>query len=193
VAFLGQSKPAPALVQVVCRPGQADGEQPASRVATLRSDFTFELEGIDEPCRIDVETSGWRLRSVAVAGGGSGDGSIEASPGQALQVKLSLTLARSVLEGRLSGAASSDDYEVVAFSEDPRRRQPPSAWIGLGRPDGSGAFRIENLPAGAYFVAVRAVEPTLSPKEMEALQRRATRVVLEDQGVTGVTLSVSAP
>jgi hypothetical protein len=193
IDFLGRTKPVPTLVQIVCRTSQPDGGHAASRLAVVKSDHTFELTGIDERCRIDVESADWRLRSVAVLGGQAADAGVEASPGQALQVRLSLTEARSVLEGRLVPIGRGDDYEVVVFPEDPARWHSPSGWIGVGRPDASGTFRVANLPAGPYFAAVRRIERALNATAMEDLRRRATRVVLREGLATDVTLSATTP
>ncbi len=129
----------------------------------------------------------WKVASAVVAGHDALDRPFQVMPGEDVTgATIKLTSALAEISGTLTDASGrpAHDYVVVVFSADhaywttANRRMP--------RPTATprdGTFRISNLPAGEYFVAVAAdVDPASlrDPAFLEALSTQAMRVTLAD-------------
>jgi hypothetical protein len=93
----------------------------------------------------------------------------------------------------LSGAVTDDgrnpvnDYAAIVFSTDRDRWFRNSSRVKLARPSQTGAFAVEALPPGDYFVvALDRLDGTAaagewqSPSLLESLSSRASRVALTE-------------
>jgi hypothetical protein len=175
--------------------GRGRGGTPGLRFlqpAAVRADGTFEATDlVPDTYRLTVSggavnDSGWWLRAAMWNGRDLLDAPLHLAPGGDISgVTLVLSDRRTELSGTLmtaSGAAASDLF-VLAFPADAALRVPHSRRVQAVRPDSSGRFVLENLPAGDYLVcALTDVDDGQwnEPGFLDALVAASVRITLAD-------------
>src|SRR5262249_24854291 len=171
--------------------------------ADIHDDWSFEMSGINGARRLRVVRAprGWGLEAIRVHGidvtdtpltFGTADESLT-------DVEVVLTTRITQIDATVSDGNSRpvSDCNVVVFSTDNTLWYPQSRFFKLATHDATGAFRIEALPPGDYFVAAVALtfngdtaEDWQDPELLEQLVRRSTRVSLADAQHLAVALKL---
>ncbi|HET7697151.1 MAG TPA: carboxypeptidase-like regulatory domain-containing protein [Vicinamibacterales bacterium] len=128
----------------------------------------------------------WAVKSITVGGQDVSDSTVELKPGQNLDnVTVVLTDRTTEISGTVRDArrAGSAGINVIAFSTEQAYWRPQSRRIQAVRSDGSGAYRIRNLPPGDYFLlATDDVEQGewFDPAFLESVRGAAERVTINE-------------
>ena len=168
--------------------------------ATVKPDWTFELKGLSGKRMVRAINlpSGWTLKSVIVDGTDVIDSGLEVKPGQEeSNVQVVLTNRKTEISGTVQDTkgAAETDFVVLVFSSDPQHWGWQSRHVRLARPDQTGRFLIDGLPAGAYLaVALEYVEPgeETNPEFLERVKTLATPVRLTEGEKKPITLKLAA-
>jgi len=111
-------------------------------------------------------------------------------------VVVTLTDRQTELAGTLQTGAGSPatDYDVLAFSAEPRHWFSGSRRTKTVRPGSDGRYAIRDLPAGDYLVAALGdYEPTQlgDPKFLERVAQVAIKVTVAEGGKAQLDLKIS--
>ena len=127
-----------------------------------------------------------RIKSIRLNGADVTDPGIDFRPNEDLSgLEVELTSQLSDLSGFVSNARGENvkDYSVVVFSRDRDRWGFASRFLGGGRPDQDGKYRVRNLPAANYYaIALDYVEQGAGtdPEFLDRVKDRATEFSLAD-------------
>ena len=127
-----------------------------------------------------------RIKAVRLNGIDVTDSGIDFRPNEDLSgLEVELTTQLSDLSGLVSNARGENvkDYTVVVFSRDRLRWGFASRFLGGGRPDQDGKFRVRNLPAGEYYtIALDYVEQGAGtdPEFLDRIKDRATEFSMNE-------------
>ncbi len=130
--------------------------------------------------------SNTRIKAVRLNGADVTDSGIDFRPNEdASGLEVELTNQLSDLSGFVTNARGENvkDYSVVVFSRDREQWSFASRFLGGGRPDQDGKFRVRNLPAGNYYaIALDYVEQGAGtdPEFLDRVKDRATEFSLAD-------------
>jgi hypothetical protein len=105
--------------------------------------------------------NGWILRSAIVGNVDAVDSYIDVKAGDRVDMAVTFADRQTELRGALEDATGrpATDYFIIVFPADERLWMPQSRRIQALRPASDGSYRLQNLPAGEYFVcAVTDVE-----------------------------------
>jgi len=124
----------------------------------IRPDGTFQIDGVmPGTYRLAVprDPAGWRSKAAMLGGKDVLDVSFQVGSGDVTDIELSFSDQRSQIAGRLQKADGSPaaGYFVVAFSVDGTLWTPQSRRLRSVRPGTDGEFRLDDLPAGDYYLA----------------------------------------
>jgi uncharacterized protein (DUF2141 family) len=131
------------------------------RQATARADGTFTFSnvapwtyGVQVTLPDDVAKTWW-LRSAMLEGRDVLDAPFTVDVDDVTGVELTFTDRRNVLSGSLQTAAGvpAPEYFIVVVPGDRRPWHDGSRRFAFTRPASDGRFRIQDLPAGQYFLA----------------------------------------
>jgi hypothetical protein len=158
--------------------------------ARVNDDGTFEMKIQPGAHLIRMNPIGnfanMRIKAVRVNGADVTDSGFDVRAGEDLSgIEVELTTQLSDLSGFVRDArgANAKDYSVVVFSRDRERWGFASRFLGGGRPDQDGRFRVRNLPAGNYYaIALDYVEQGAGtdPEFLERVKDRATEFSLNE-------------
>ncbi len=133
------------------------------RQARIQPDGSFSILGIGPGAytlSVDVPAAlgagGWWARSAMAGDRDLLDVESDIEPGQRIAgVDVTLTNTHTQLSGVLHAASGQpvSDYFIVVFSTDPASWRALARRTQVGRPDTSGHFELDNLPAGDYYLA----------------------------------------
>jgi hypothetical protein len=166
--------------------------------APVAPDGTFQVKnliGIRE-FRLRSAPQGWRLKSLTVNGRSLLDEPVEFKGNEALTgVRAVLTMRHPVLRGVIVDHESNrvTSGSVVIFPEDRSKWRSPARWSRWVKPNHAGTFLIDDLPAGDYLAIASAdVDDAVWSNEeyLDRLREGATRVALQDDDTTTVTLQM---
>ena len=167
--------------------------------AVVKADWTFELKGLSgrRLLRAINLPAGWALKSVVVDGTDVIDTGLEVKSGQEeSDIQVVLTNRKTEISGTVQDAkGDADDFVVLVFSSDPQHWGWQSRHVRLARPDQTGRFLVDGLPAGSYLaVALEYVEPgeETNPEFLERVKSLATTVRLTEGEKKPITLKLSA-
>ena len=169
----------------------------------MSDDFTFELKVRPGTSLIrmvgGLPGSGVDLKAVRLNGADVTDTGIEFRTNEDISgIEIELTTHPSEVSGLVTNARGEPvkEYSVVIFAQDQQRWGFQSRYLGMGRPDQDGRFKVRNLPAGAYYaVALEYVEPGESsdPEFLEKIRDRASRFSLNDGETKVLDLKLAGP
>ena len=158
--------------------------------ARVNQDGTFEMKVQPGTQLIRMNPIGAfaniRIKAVRLNGADVTDSGIDFRPNEDLGgLEVELTSQLSDLSGFVSNARGDNvkDYSVVVFSRDRERWGFASRFLGGGRPDQDGKYRVRNLPAGNYYaIALDYVEQGAGtdPEFLDRVKDRATEFSLAD-------------
>ena len=158
--------------------------------ARIAEDGTFEMKVQPGNQLIRMNPIGAfaniRVKSVRLNGADVTDSGIDFRPNEDLSgLEVELTSQVSDLSGFVSNSRGENvkDYSVVVFSRDRERWGFASRFLGGGRPDQDGKYRVRNLPAGNYYaIALDYVEQGAGtdPEFLDRVKDRATEFSLGD-------------
>jgi hypothetical protein len=148
--------------------------------------------------RLRNPVGGWYLKAVTLEGKDITDDPLEFTGNRAFNdVQIVLTRKRSELSGVAVDARNepATDYAAVLFAEERSEWTAQSRFIGVGRPDQQGHFRISGMPPGRYLAV--AIDSLVNGEErdpdlLDRLQAVATRVTLADGESQSISLKVTA-
>jgi len=158
-----------------------------SAVADVAADGSFEFDDLIPGkytfTLASVPTS-WSVRSAVLSGNDVLDQQVTVDRGLSDPSSLTITLTdrQASLAGQLYAAnPQTTEYVVAVFPEDRSLWRPGSRRLRITRPDSSGSFLFDNLPAGAYMVCVLAgldADEVLDVALLETLARTSVAVTL---------------
>lgn len=177
-------------IDVTTIPSDADFDLPNSRsVAFVDREHTFELSGILGPRRIVVRgvPGGWTVDRIEIDGRDITDVPLNFRQDAVAHVDVVLTNRTSVLQGRVNdrNARALARQPLVVFTTDRSRWFAGSRYLLPAITGVDGAYRVEGLPAGTYYVAPRVGEMAgddawSDPVYLESLIPLALTVSLSD-------------
>jgi hypothetical protein len=171
-----------------------------SSTARINDDGTFELKIQPGKQLIRMNPIGpyanVRIKAVRLNGADVIDSGIDVRPNEDLNgLEVELTNQMSDLSGYVSNARGDNarDYSVVVFSRDRERWGFASRFLGGGRPDQEGKYRVRDLPAGDYYaIALDYVEQGAGtdPEFLDRMKDRATEFSLNDGETKSLNLKL---
>jgi beta-lactamase regulating signal transducer with metallopeptidase domain len=166
----------------------------------IQDDWTFEVGGLSGLLRLWARLpAGWMVKSIRLSGRDVTDSLIDFVGQDVDGVEVTLTQRVTTISGFVTEANGRrvSDAAVIVLADDPEKWTPRSRFVQRGRPDNTGRFVIEGLPAGSYVaVAVKALPPDAeaNPSALGRLRRVGTRLTLKDgESRTTDLRIVSAP
>lgn len=151
-------------------------------------DYTFQITGLSEPAYLRVVTpNGWYVKSITADGRDITDTPLALEAGTRLDgVRVVLTQTASSVSGSVRDDRGNAvlDTTVVVFPDDETRWTPQSRFIATARPDTTGRFTINGLPAsnGYRVVAVQGLESgqAADPEFLASVRDKADRLSLNE-------------
>ena len=158
-------------------------------VAGLRGNLVLSLQGLPE---------GWWIKDIRVSGQSALDG-FDFGASKAF------TGLELVVSGRATGltgtvtmptGATANDYAVVVFPEDEEKwERGPASGARITRPGLDGAYKLQGLRPGRYYVlAVPAEQADYQvlgePDQLRLLTGRARTVEVKDGELSPLTLTL---
>lgn len=202
VVFEGQAQPPTAAVtRIVVRAPAADGPTSGTdAVGFARPDGSFDVYAMPGRRRLHIDgvPDPWVLKGIYYQGRDVTDRPIPLIEGQPVSgVRIVLTTEAAVLAGRVRAPEGQPvvGYLVIVAPEDPSLWLPRSGRIRLVPVDFEGRFRIRDLPAGAYLLAVADgldESDLFLSGALPRLAARARRVRLTNGQTTVVELQVAS-
>lgn len=157
--------------------------------AAVAADGSFQLRAvIPGAYRVSAALpSGWWLRSAGTNSTNSQDvldGLLTIDANGLSDLALTVSDRHSGVGGTLVTAGGpATDYFLVAFTVDKSLWRAPSRRVRSARPSTSGAFDIDDLPAGEYYLAALSdldVADLEDPTFLEALIPAAATITIEE-------------
>ena len=182
--------PAPERFDLSPVPVDFDLAPTAYASAEVHDDWTFDLAGLTGPRRLQLTRApaGWMLQSIRINGVDATDRVVTfGRADQSLSdVDVIVSDRVSTLEGTIPSGERAAPPVVVAFATDPSRWYFRSRFLRAAAPGPDGAFRIDGLPFGTYYVVALSRLPDegddawQDPDFLEALARRTSTVTVRD-------------
>jgi hypothetical protein len=203
--FKGTLPPSPSAVELAPMPVDYDLAPANIASAEVRADWSFEVNGINGPRRLQLlrVPAGWMLKEIRVRGTDVTDRPILFG-----RQDQSLTDVEVVLTDRISTLAGTviDDQrqgvpraQLMVFSTNRAQWYASSRFMRRTIADVDGTFSAAGLPLGSYYaVALRRSpfgtdEEWQDPVFLESMIQRATSVTIGEAQAQTLTLRVSAP
>ena len=171
--------------------------------ADIRPDWTFTMTGISGPRRLEVTRLpvGWALQEIRARGIDVTDRPLVF--GTAAQSIDDVDVVLTDRVTRVSGRVTDGDGRaaagatVVVFTPSRDRWYAHSRFMRAATAGADGTFRIDGLPAGAYYATALPAAPAggddawRDPSVLESLVRPATTISLGEGASATITLTVS--
>src|SRR5204863_885936 len=126
-------------------------------------DWTFETNELfgRGVIRVDAPPP-WGMKSVAIDGRDMTDSPVDFRTGDLERVEVTLSSRWASLSGTVTeGDKAAADYTVILFAEDSAKWTFPSRFVRSARPNQTGAFSLDILPAATYLaIALPAIQGT---------------------------------
>jgi hypothetical protein len=166
----------------------------------VNDDFSFALKSWPGRMVIRLDGAGPAgaiLRAVRVGGSDVTDAGVEfRADADVGDVEIELSSRPSEIAGQVSvDGRAANEFTVLAFATDRGRWGWPTRFIGTGRPDQAGAFRLRFLPPGEYYViALDYIEPGAwnDPEFLDRVRAKATVVTVAEGEHKSVQLAINA-
>lgn len=160
--------------------------------ARVSADGSFTLLFVP-PGRFHFVVRDRLVETMTVAGRDVTPSPLEVGGTEIRDVMLAVSLRSGEIAGtvRDTRGATTAAGVVILFPADARLWTEASGRVRMGRPDSSGRFRFEHLPAGEHLVAAVADAPFGAWDErafLEQLKPRATAVRLDEGGLKTLEL-----
>ena len=191
----------PSTLRLIATPAHPDdmpfmGNAPGK----VNDDFTFELKARpgEQLIRLAPTVLGWSLKTARYGGVDVSDTGIEIRANEDVSgIEVELTNNPSEVSGFVTNTRgeSVKDYTVVVFAQDQQRWRFGSRYLGQGRPDQDGRFKLRNLPAGQYYaIALAYVEPGegSDPEFLEMVRDRALTFRLNEGEIKTLDLKLTS-
>lgn len=156
----------------------------------INEDSTFEMRAQPGTYLIRMNPQGnfanVRIKTVRLNGVDVTDTGLDVRPNEELNgLEVELTVQVSDLSGFVTNARGENikDYSIVVFPRDREHWGFASRYLGGGRPDQDGKYRVRSLPAGDYYaIALDYVEQGAGtdPEFLDRVKDRATEFSLND-------------
>jgi hypothetical protein len=166
----------------------------------IQDDWTFEATGLSGTLRLWTRLPpGWTVKSIRISGRDVTDTTIDVAGQDVDGVEVTLTQRVTTVTGFVSEANGKrvSDASVIVLADDPEKWTPRSRFIQRGRPDRTGRFVIQGLPAGSYVAVAVTTLPAdveANPVALDRLRRIGTHLTLKDgESKTTDLRIVSAP
>jgi hypothetical protein len=143
---------------------------------TVRDDDSFELGGTVGRVLFQFGAPSWTMKAVTVDGRDITNTGVDAATlGGDKRIVIVMTDRLTDLTGTVqdSRRRAVADYVVVVLPQEPVPGAAASRFTRMLRPDTSGAFRAQNLPAGDYVAA--AMPPLESGREWDPEIQKVVR------------------
>ena len=189
-------RPAASAVELSALPVDFD-ESPWNGFATadIGSDWQFQMSGLNGARRLQLQSvpAGWALKAILMNSADVTDRPIAfGKQGSSLRgVEVVLTDRISALSGTVTDgeARPAGGASVFAFSSNRADWYPSSRFLRTSAAGPDGAFVIQGLPSGSYYIAAAARRPPdegwQDPAFLEALRiDAATVTIVEGQQVS---------
>jgi protocatechuate 3,4-dioxygenase beta subunit len=158
--------------------------------ARINDDATFEMRVLPGNYLIRMTPQGIfanvRIKAVRLNGLDVTDTGVDVRPNEDLNgLEVELTTQVSDLSGFVTNTRGENvkDYSIVVFSRDRERWGFASRYLGGGRPDQDGKYRVRSLPPGNYYaIALDYVEQGAGtePEFLDRMKDRATEFSLNE-------------
>jgi hypothetical protein len=156
----------------------------------INEDSTFEMRVQPGNYLIRMNSQGnfanVRIKTVRLNGVDVTDTGLDVRPNEDFNgLEVELTTQVTDLSGYVTTARGENvkDYSIVVFPRDRERWGFASRYLGGGRPDQDGRYRVRNLTAGNYYaIALDYVEQGAGtdPEFLDRVKDRATEFSLND-------------
>jgi hypothetical protein len=166
----------------------------------INEDSTFEMRVQPGNYLIRMNPQGnfanVRIKTVRLNGIDVTDTGVDVRPNEDLNgLEVELTTQVSDLSGFVTNARGENvkDYSIVVFPRDREHWGFASRYLGGGRPDQDGKYRVRNLPAGDYYaIALDYVEQGAGtdPEFLDRVKDRATEFSLNDAETKTLSLKL---
>jgi hypothetical protein len=201
VVFNGSPAVIPEVGGLEIRPIASNPDLSPNQAATARllKDWTFELDGISGPRRLQVLRTprGWALEAVRIGGVDVTDRPL--SFGSATptldDVEIALTDRFSTLQATVLDAASNPSARlVVVFSTDRSDWYPESRFVRAAASTSTGPAVFVGLPPGLYYAVALDGDKSMAdgewedPSSLESLIPRASTITVNPGSTTAVRL-----
>jgi hypothetical protein len=171
-------------------------------VFTPQPAWAFELSGVIGKGMLRISNPGnygWYTKAVIIDGEDVTDTPVDFDQRSRFEnVQVILTRTPAEVQGSVTDARNDviSNCVVVVFPEKTELWTRNSRFIGIGRPDQNGRFRIGGLPGGRYLAA--ALEfldegDERSPDVLKRLVPLATRISVADGQAASITLRIVQP
>ncbi len=196
-------RPAPTAIELAAFPVDFD-LSPWNGFATadIRSDGQFQMAGLNGPRRLQLQRvpPGWALKEILVNGLDTTDRPISFGKRDESLAGVEVVVTDRVSE--LSGRVTDDRGQpaagahVIVFATDRERWYPASRRLRAAPAGPEGAFAMQGLPAGTYYIAaVRRLpqdDAWQEPAFLEALRIDASTVTIREELQRSVSLQLRA-
>ena len=204
-AFNGTMPPSPSAIELAPMPIDYDQAPANIASAEIRDDWSFRVNGINGPRRLQLlrVPAGWMLKEVRVRGADATDRPVAfGRPDQSLtDVEVVLTdrltaLTGSVVDDQRRGVPRA---QVMVFATDRAQWYAASRFMRKVAADADGAFSVTGLPFGSYYAVALARLPFATDEEwqdpvfLESMVRLAASVTIGEAQAQTITLRVSPP
>jgi protocatechuate 3,4-dioxygenase beta subunit len=204
-AFNGTLPPVPSAIELAPMPIDYDLAPSNIASAEIRADWTFQLNGINGPRRLQLlrVPPGWMLKEVRVRRADATDRPIlfgrQDQSLSDVEVVLTDRISRldgAVVDGERRGVARA---QVMVFSTDRAQWYAASRFMRRTVADGEGTFAVAGLPLGSYYAVALARLPFATDEEwqdpafLESMIRRAVSVMIGEAQTQTITLRATSP
>lgn len=169
-------------LRVTAQPADLEITVGGALPSAVQEDGTFEVRGVAG--RVLVRPLGlpsvWSLKAVEYNGQDITDAPLEfKGTEEATGVRVTLTALSTEVTGRVTDDRGQPvrEFTAIVFADDSDKWGPLSRFIGVGRPDQDGRYKVSALPPGSYLaVAVDYVQQGewMDPAFLERMRSRAT-------------------
>jgi hypothetical protein len=196
--------PKPSDVEVAAIPADPDLSPANPSRTDVRAGWTFELEGLNGPHRLQVvrAPSGWTLKEIRVNGIDVTDKPMTfGTRDQSLaNVEVVMTNRGTALSGTITDdrGQPAPGATLVVFSTDRGAWYDASRYLRKGVAGADGSFRVAGLPAGSYYASAVAQMPAggedawQDPQFLESLMAGASTVSVAEGQTPALALQLRA-
>lgn len=193
----------PSVRLTVTSPVDWDDECRAATEISIRPDGTFSHKDVAGRCVIRADAGDWTIKTILIGKTDVTDRPIQFRPGrdvQDVQIVMTDRVTELVPEVTDARGAATDDYVLLAFSDDPEKRGEQSRFVRMFSPsffqsathtDSGRVHGLRALPPGSYHVVALedlSYDDVYDPRFFDALTPDTASVVLAEGERRGIQL-----